>query len=127
MSEAVMDFPNNHEFNDESFIVARLLDFNGNQHDENTAVEMMIEGSVCVRNNLKNLALKMADELDATIAKHAEEKEEYERQAAEKLEALQRKCDAYEQTFNDLVQDSNTKLTVNLRIKQFLRFINDRK
>lgn len=132
MTEAIVNLSNNHDlnesrFDDESFIMARILDFNGNLHDENAAVEMIVDGCGRVRNKFQNLALKMADELDATIANHAEEKAEIERQAAEKVEALQRKCDLYERTLGNWIKDTNEKLAENWRLKQSLRTIANRK
>lgn len=125
MSEAIANLCNSHD--DESFIMARLLDFNGNLHDENTTVEMIVDGLVRTRTTLTNRVLELADKLDATIAEHAVEKAEYERQAAEKLEELQRKLNLYGQTLDALVKESNTKTAQSWRIKQSLQSIDHRK
>lgn len=120
MSEAIANLCNSHD--DDTFIMA-LLDFNGNLHDENTTVEMIVDGWVRTRTTLTNRVLELADKLDATIAEHAVEKAEYERQAAEKLEELQRKLDLYGQTMDALVKESTTKAAQSWRVKQSLQSI----
>lgn len=57
-----------------------------NQSDENTSVAMILEGLTFVRNKFKMRAFELADQLDATIAKHTEEKAAYEQQAATQLD-----------------------------------------
>ena len=127
-AEAIMFMINNHEISsDDSFIMTRLLDFNGNQHDEYTSVEMIVDGIACIRNKLKQRVFELADTLDATIAKHAEEKAAYERQAAEKLALWERKCAQLKQALHTLMDDNHVKKAVNWRSQQILRCIHERK
>lgn len=129
MGEAVMDLLDAHEFNgDESLIVAaRFLDFNGNHNDESTSVEMIVDGFERIRNKMKNRLLGLADTLDQTIAKHAEEKALYEQQNEANVEDLQRKLNLIQRTLNDVLKDNNAKSLANRRVNQFLWLIRERK
>lgn len=135
MCEVVADLPNtnlsngtnNEDMSEESFIMARLLDFNASQHDENTAVAMVLEGLLAVRNKFKNRAFEMADKLDAVIAEHAEEKRVHEQRTADLLEKYEQKCAMYEQLFDELVKKNNAKVAASFRTKEALRHINERK
>lgn len=127
MSEVITNLSNNHDMADESYVMARLLDFNGNQSDENTSVAMILEGCVAVRNKFKMRAFELADQLDATIAKHAEEKAAYEQQAAAQLEKYQKRCAMYERTLDGLLKENNAQIAANWRNKRTLQSVNDRK
>lgn len=126
MSEIIPNLSKAHDTTDESYIMARLLHFN-EKSDENTSVAMILEGCVAVRNYFKMRAFQLADLLDATIRKHAEEKAAYEKQAAAQLEKYKKRCAIYEQALDDLLKENNAQIAANWRNKRSLQFISDRK
>lgn len=123
----MLNLSNSSDCDDESMIVARFLDFNGNQTNENAHVEMLIDGSVRIRNKLKNRLLDLADKLDAEKAKHAEEMAFYRLKSKEKREELKHNVYVMEQLIHELNEDNDVKIASNRQAKEFFQTIYDRK
>lgn len=73
MSAAMMNLVDNIGCEDDSIVAALCLNYNGSQSDENSQVDMMIEGSARIRSKLTELLLNLADKLDEANAKHIAE------------------------------------------------------
>lgn len=126
MSEVIMNLFNN--FEGETFnVIQRMVDVNSTHRDENVKVEMIVEAFGLVRQQMVNYSLALADALDATIAKHAEEKAKLEHEFGEQMDKLKRKCNQMNETLKKLKLDNRSKNTTNHQIENFLQYISDRK
>lgn len=126
MTDAMLDLSINQDCEHDSMIMT-LLDFNGNQTDENTQAEMILDGWVHMRNKLKTRLLDVADKLDAEVKKHSEEMALYRQQAEDKCEELNRKIFSIEHVISELMKGNNEKMEMNRQAKAFFQTIHDRK
>lgn len=127
MSDVIANLFNGFEanFDDDTLIVDQFLDFNGNQTDENAKVHMNIEALAGVRRILTTKIFKLADTLDATNAKHAEEMATIQEEHADQLNVWKQKCTEYEMLIEKLQKDNDTQSAKNHQFIDFLKSICD--
>lgn len=107
-------------------ILSRLHDSNVDQKDENMKIGMILEAHASIRNKLKQYALDLAEKLDATIAKQAEEKAAYQSHVQEKIDIYRKKCEKYERVLDDLVKSEISITMESWKNELELRSINKR-
>lgn len=112
--------------NEESFDIAQeLLDFNS--ADQGKCMAKWIEKLAQIVHALTNRCRRLADELDAKIAEHAEEMSNLKRASEEMLNDMKDQINAHLASINNLNAENRTKTAECKRFTAILKGIKGRK